>query len=567
MTLKELIRQNPEGMVARAYRFAEQAHKGQKRATGDPFFTHVVATAETLADWRLDEHTVVAGLLHDIVEDTETTIEEIRQNFCEDVAFLVDGVTKLGRIKYRGAAAQAENLRKLILAISQDLRVVFVKLADRLHNMRTISAIPPAKQKRVALETYEIYAPLAARLGMRGVSGELEDLAFPILYQEEYAWLAEHVPHRYGESRAYLEHVKPEVERILGEHGLKNFSIDFRAKRYASLYKKLIRYNMDLEKIYDLVAFRVILPTVEACYAALGAIHSYWPPLHGRIKDYIAMPKPNGYRSLHTTVIGPDSRILEFQLQTQEMHEENEKGVAAHWIYKQSPERPIGAFSGAVKRTIEEELRWVQQIRRWQETYGRAIEDPGEFLDAMKINFFKDRIFVFTPRGDVKDLPAGSTPIDFAYHIHSELGNTAVGAKVNNHFVPLDHELQSGDLVEILTQKGKKPSEDWLSFVKTATAYNHIREALRKHARQIRGGPTKTELKIVVEDRVGLLKDIAGVIARSHFNIRNLKVISPGSKFPTDKIEIATTDRPKVEKLILKLKTIKGVKEVSYRII
>ena len=333
--VKETVKTDPNGLIARAYRFAEAAHKSQKRLTGEPYFSHVIETAETLNKWELDESAIAAGLLHDTVEDTGVALEDIKNKFGEEVAFLVDGVTKLSRIKYRGAEGTAENLQKMIVALSRDLRVIFVKLADRLHNMRTLRALPPLKQKRIALETQEIYAPIAYRLGMQEVSGELQDLAFPYLYPKEERWLKENIKDRYETRLSYLKTLKPIVEAELKSRGIVPRSIDFRAKRISSLYKKLLINEMNIEKIYDLVAMRIIVETAEECYAALGSIHGLWPPLPGKIKDYIAMPKPNGYQSLHTTVIGPDKKIVEFQVKTAEMHEENEHGAAAHWLYKQ----------------------------------------------------------------------------------------------------------------------------------------------------------------------------------------------------------------------------------------
>jgi GTP diphosphokinase / guanosine-3',5'-bis(diphosphate) 3'-diphosphatase len=459
----------------------------------------------------------------------------------------------------------------MILAVSQDLRVLFIKLADRIHNMRTLSALPPAKQKRIALETDEIYAPIAYRLGMQSVSGELHDLAFPYLHPKENEWLKSTVQDRYEERTAYLKKIKPAIEKQLAERDIKPLAIDFRAKHYASLYHKLLRYDMDIEKIYDLVAMRIIVETVEQCYAALGVIHQLWPPLPGRIKDYIAMPKPNGYRSLHTTVIGPDGKHVEIQIRTKQMHDEDENGIAAHWIYEQQKTSGKKPGQGSAKRTFSQlisELTWVQQLRSWQEKFNSADTSPEEFLSAMKIDFFKDRIFAITPRGDVVDLPAGSTPVDFAYHIHTEVGDSCVGAKVNGRIVPLDHELTSGDMVEILMQKGKRPSEDWLKFVKTMIARDHIRASLRSKSNTLqRPKVTKAELRIVVQDRVGLIKDITTIIARSHVNVLSFTAYNPhGGKYPVDKVEIATTDKQKIEKLILKLKKIKEVREVSYQI-
>jgi len=567
VTVTEQTKKDPKGVLARAYALALRAHKDQKRKSGEPYVHHALATAEMLRVWEMDEATIAAGLLHDVAEDTSVTLEEIKKEFGEEIAFLVDGVTKLGHIKYRGAEAKAENLRKMIIAVSEDLRVVFVKLADRLHNMRTLSAVPKEKQKRIALETYEIYAPIAYRLGMQQVSGELEDLAFPYLYPQEYDWLNVHVTDEYTKREAYLREVEPLVRNALREMGVKPIGIDFRAKRHSSLYKKLLRYEMDIEKIHDLVAFRIVVKTLEDCYATLGAIHKVWVPLPGRIKDYIAVPKPNGYKSIHTTVTGPEGKMIEFQIRTEEMHKEAELGIAAHWLYTQSK----GTRWYMRRRTAHakpEEVRWVSQLRAWLErsrTNGHASEDV---MHDLKIDFFKDRIFAITPQGDVFDLPAGATPVDFAYHVHSVIGDSCAGAKVNGTLVPLSHELKSGDVVEILTQKNKHPSEGWLAFVKTALAREHIKSALHRHHGTVSRTPTKVEFRVATQDRIGLLKDITGVISRSHMNIIGFHVNHPaGSSFPVNLIECATTDRKKIEKLILKLKQIKEVKEVGYRIL
>lgn len=565
MGLKEAVKKDPSGLIGRAYAFAETAHRAQRRKTGDPYFKHVLVTAEILYDWKMDDATVAAGLLHDTVEDTGIPIDTIKKEFGDEVAFLVDGVTKLGRIKYRGEENKAENMRKMVLALSEDLRVVFIKLADRLHNMQTLAALPPAKQKRVAMETDEIYVSIAYRLGMHNLSGELEDLAFPYLHPQEYRWLLGAAKEQYKERLAYLEKIKPQVKKLLEDHDLAPVDIEIRAKRYASLYKKLLRREMDIGRIHDLVAMRVILPTVPECYAALGVIHEAWPPVPRRFKDYIAMPKPNAYKSLHTSVIGPEGKTIEFQIRTKEMHDENEYGVAAHWLYEEKKENK--APSG---KHLASEIRWVQQLKNWQERLFGKDTDPEEFLRAMKMDFFKDRIFAVTPHGDVFDLPAGATPVDFAYHIHSEVGNTTAGARVNGALVPLDHVLRSGDMVEVVTQKGKKPSEDWLKFVKTTIARDHIRTSLRA-GHSFAGGLrklTKCELKIVVEDRVGLIKDISTTLARNHMNILSFRAENPkGGRYPFDKVEIQSIDRPKIEKLIVKLKAIKGVKEVSYKLV
>ncbi len=561
VTVKEIAQKSPKSLIGRAYRFADKAHTGQKRKSGEPYFEHPLATAETLEHWRMDETTIAAGLLHDVVEDTPVTEEELKKNFGEEIAFLVDGVTKVSRIKYRGLEAKVENLRKMILAISQDLRVVFIKLADRLHSMKTLWALPAAKQKRIALETNEVYAPIAYRLGMWELSGELQDLAFPYLHPTEYRWLKENLADEYETRRKYLEQFKPVLEEALRKAGLKPLDLDFRAKRYYSLYQKLLRHDMDINRIYDLVALRLIFKTVPECYAALGIVHQHWPPLPGRIKDYIAVPKPNNYRSLHTTVIGPEGKYIEIQLRTKEMHEENEFGIAAHWLYKERE---------PWNKKLIDSLAWLKQLREWQEKYWQKEKKPAEFLEAMKVDFFKDRIFAITPKGDIIDLPAGSTPIDFAYHIHSEIGDSAIGAKVEGKIVPLNHELRSGDLVEIITQKNKRPSEDWLKLVKTSLARDHIRAALREKRKTLadRRAPSKTELRLTVQNRLGLIKDVSSIIANSHVSIIRMETkIQKGSQFSVYRIECAATNKAKMERLILKLKKLKEVKEINYRLI
>ncbi|MDR3581991.1 MAG: RelA/SpoT family protein [Candidatus Pacebacteria bacterium] len=575
--IKEIVKKEPGGLIARAYAFAEKAHKGQLRKSGEPYFVHPLAAAEILHTWHLDDATIAAGLLHDTVEDTGVPLETIKKEFGDEVAFLVDGVTKLGHIKYRGAenetTSKAENLRKMVLALSEDLRVVFIKLADRLHNMQTLGALPPAKQKRIALETDEIYASLAYRLGMHNLSGELQDLAFPYMFPQEYRWLLSISKEHYEQRLKYLEKIKPEVEALLTKHGIKPLDIEIRAKRYSSLYKKLLKRDMDMGRIFDLVAMRVIVDTLPECYAALGVIHEMWPPLPRRIKDYIAMPKPNAYRSLHTTVIGPGGKTIEIQIRTQAMHDENEYGVAAHWLYKQR--QAGGAPKGGERisgQKLAAELKWVQQLKNWQEQFTGQTTDPEEFMRSMKIDFFQDRIFAVTPRGDVFDLPAGATPIDFAYHIHSEIGNSAIGARVNGVVVPLDHALKSGDVVTIVTQKGKKPSEDWLRFVKTTVAMDHIRLALRKKmgspAWVAAKAPSRAELKITVVDRVGLIKDLSGVIAQARVAILSFHTESAkGGKLHLNRVEIQTGDRKKIEKIAARMKEVEGVREVSYKVV
>jgi len=558
--LENLKKESP--LVDKAYNFSKHAHGAQKRVSGEPYFTHVTAAAQNLLDWEMDEATIAAGLLHDTVEDTNVTLDEIKKEFGEEVAFLVNGVTKLGKIKYRGEESQAETMRKMILAMAEDLRVVLIKLADRRHNMQTLKVLPPLKQKRIAQETMEIYSPIAYRLGMQKLSGELEDMAFPYLYPKEYRWLIENVADRYDQREKYLRKLQPVIEKALKDAGVTSVSLDFRAKRYSSLYKKLLRYDMDLDKIHDLVALRLVVKTIEDCYATLGVIHKLWPPVPGRVKDYIAMPKPNGYRSLHTTVFCQDNRIVEFQIRTHEMHEEAENGIAAHWAYEQ-----MKGSSGYKRRqasmAVGNERTWVEQLRAWQKDFS----DPKEFIDSLKIDFFKDRIFVITPKGEVIDLPQGSTPIDFAYSIHTDIGNQCVGAKVNGKIVPLDYKLHSQDIVEVIVQKGKKPSGAWLEIAVTGSARSKIKSAIKDKG-MFKEREKATEFKITVEDRIGVLKDVADAISRSHININNMNSSSgKRGRFHVMRIKCDTNDKDKIMKIILKLKSVKGIKEIEYRFV
>jgi GTP pyrophosphokinase len=454
-------------LVNRAHEFIEKIPGFNVR--------HCVAVANTISNWNLDETTITAALLHAVIDGKPELLEQVKKSFNEEIWFLIEGVNKLGRIKYWGAEDQVENLRRIILALSQDLRVIFIKLADRLDVMKNLKSLAPKLQKGIALETSEIYAPLAYRLGMQNLSGELQDLAFPIIYPQEHQWLLKNVREHYKKREAYLEKVKPVIKDLLIKNNIEPLDLMFRAKRYASLYKKLLRYDMNIDIIYDLVALRIIVKSVADCYKTLGIIHNTWPPLPGTIRDFIALPKPNGYRSLHTSVFCVDNKITEIQIRTPEMHKEAENGIAASWLYEQQ-KGSKSYIEGKVAFASTKELAWVEQLRNWQ----NFSSNSEEFLHSLKIDFFKDRIFVITPKGEVIDLPAGSTPIDFAYAIHSELGHQCAGARVNGNLAALDNELHSGDVVEILTQKGKKPSEAWLSFVKTSFAKNHIKSALKK---------------------------------------------------------------------------------------
>jgi GTP pyrophosphokinase len=566
MDVKDLLKpvEKPDdggaNLIRRAFEFSRKAHQNQKRKSGEPYFNHCFETALKLAEWRLDGPTVAAGLLHDVIEDAGIDAEELKKEFGEEIAFLVEGVTKLGHLKYRNRQErQAENLRKMLLAISKDLRVILIKLADRLHNMKTLKFLAPIKQKRIALETSDIYAPLAYRLGMSNLAGELEDLAFPFLHPLEYKWILEHVKDRYEERQKYLGKVEEALVSALKERNVFPLKIDSRAKRYFSLYKKLLRYDMNLEQIYDLIALRIVVKTVEECYAVLGIIHQLWPPLPGRIKDYIALPKPNGYRSLHTTVFCLDNKPTEFQIRTLEMHEEAENGIAAYWAYAQAKETKEYRKEKAIFAD-KKELAWINQLKEWQ----KEALGSEDFLQSLKIDFFKDRIFAITPEGEVVDLPAGATPVDFAYAIHSEIGDQCIGAKVNNKIAPLDYELQSGDFVEILIQKNKKPSASWLEIVKTGQAKRKIKAGLRKFSDK--KSANQTEFKIIAVDRVGLLKDVSAVISRAHVNIAKVDV-PPSRNFPILKIRATVNDKEKIKKLILKIKKIEGVKEISYKLV
>lgn len=464
-------------LISKAFEVAKREHQGQKRKNGEPYFSHPFEAAKICAGWGLDAQTIAATLLHDTLEDTDYSAAQMQKDFGEEVLFLVNGVTKLSKIKYRGNERQAETLKKMILALSEDIRVVFVKLADRMHNMRTLGSLQPEKQQRIALETAEIYAPLANRMGLGVICGDLEDLAFPYLYPKEFEQLTREVAEILQDGESYIEKVKLVLEPELQKYpNIKIIKIEARVKRMSSLYKKLRRYDMDLSKIYDLIALRIITERMEDCYAVLGVIHQLWPPLPGKIKDYIALSKPNGYRSLHTTVIGPapEQRPTEFQIRTEKMHFEDEYGIAAHWAYQDQKKTDDYLQKKAVFANAKQ-LTWINQLKSWQD----QIDDPDDFIASLKIDFFKDRIFVITPKGEAIDLPAGSTPVDFAYAIHSEVGDHCYGAKVNAKMVPLNHELQSGDLVEIVIQKNQKPNSTWLQFAKSRHTRDKIRATLQ----------------------------------------------------------------------------------------
>lgn len=464
-------------LISQAYDYAERAHEGQKRLSGAPYFTHPLATAELLAEWHLPEKIVIAGLLHDVPEDTSTTpdeiqekLQEIRHLFGDDVAQLVEGVTKLGKVQYRGVERYVENLRKFFLTVAKDVRVIFIKFADRITNLRDLNVVPEPKRTRIAKEALELYAPIANRLGMGVIRGELEDLSFQYLYPEEYAWTQSLVKSEQTRHDQQITLVANKLTAELIAQGIQPLSIHGRAKRLWSLYKKLLSHDRDIGQIYDIVALRVIVPTLQDCYTTLGAIHQLWRPLKGRIKDYIAQPKPNGYRSIHTTVFCDHRVPIEIQVRTPEIHDEAEYGIAAHWSYKEGrPKHPKDAHTA-----------WLKELAAIQS----GIADQKKFLntlESLKIDFFNNRIFVLTPKGDVIDLPEGATSIDFAYAIHTDLGNSCVGSRINGSQATLGTPLSSGDVVEIIKDKNrKKPSADWLKFAKTKHAQDKIREHLRR---------------------------------------------------------------------------------------
>lgn len=457
--------------VRTAYDFAAMAHHGQKRDSGEDYINHPLEVALIVYDLGMDTTSVIAALLHDVVEDTDTEIEQIQKQFGKEVAVLVDGVTKLSRLPFRNKQEQQmENLRKMFLAMTQDLRVIIIKLADRLHNLRTLKHLPEEKQKNIARETLEIYAPLTHRLGMWKVKWELEDLALRYLEPDVYYSLVTKVAMKRQEREGYINEVKQTLQRALAEVEMKA-EVQGRPKHFYSIYEKMQEQSKEFTEIYDLMGLRVIVSTVQDCYEVLGIVHTLWKPMPGRFKDYVAMPKSNMYQSLHTTVIGPNGELLEIQIRTWEMHRTAEYGIAAHWVYKE----------GHDNKEFHDKIAWLRHLIEWQ----GEMKDSEEFMETLKIGLFVDEVFVFTPDGDVKNLPAGSTPVDYAYSIHTTLGHQCSGAKVNGRLVSLDYQLKNGDIVHILSSKQDAgPSRDWLQFVKTSKAKNRIRQWLREQHRE-----------------------------------------------------------------------------------
>ncbi|MBN1325819.1 bifunctional (p)ppGpp synthetase/guanosine-3',5'-bis(diphosphate) 3'-pyrophosphohydrolase [Candidatus Falkowbacteria bacterium] len=453
-------------MIKLAFEFAVNAHTGQKRMSGEDYIYHPLATAQTLAEMKLSPNIIIAGLLHDVPEDTKFTLEDIKKDFGEDVASLVNGITKLGTIKYRGMERYIENLRKMFIAMAEDLRVILIKFADRLHNLKTLYALPRNKQIRIASEVLEIYAPIANRLGMYEMKGLLEEEAFKYLYPKEYNWIKQIVEEQKKAKEKHLEKNIEFIKQILKKEKITFIEVRGRVKQLYSLYQKLLKHDKDINRVYDFIALRVIVKDVPTCYAVMGIIHKEMKPLKGRIKDFIAQPKPNGYSSLHTTVFTPEGQIVEVQIRTKEMDEEAEYGIAAHWYYDEK---------GSIKP--DKKMKWIKELTKWQ----KEVTENQKLLERLKIDVFQDRIFVFTPKGDVIDLPKESTPIDFAYHVHTDIGNQCAGALINNHIAPLNTPLKSGDMIEILIDKNRKyPNQDWLKFVKTNVAKGKIRAILAK---------------------------------------------------------------------------------------
>ena len=461
-------------LIKKAYVYSAKVHQGQVRKSGEPYLVHPLEVAGILADLKLDEATIVAGLLHDTIEDTLATPEEIKDIFGAEVLDLVQGVTKLAALPLSQTASteekQAENFRKMLVAMAKDIRVILVKLADRTHNMRTLAVMKPESQQRIAQETIDIYAPLAHRLGIQWVKVELEDLAFRYLKPKEQGEVASNFTKSEKERQKFIGDVVELLRARLKEAGLEVIDVQGRPKHLYSIWRKMRKQGLSFDELHDIVAFRIILKSVPACYEALGLIHSLWKPVPGRFKDYIAIPKPNMYQSLHTTVIGPEGERIEIQMRTEDMHRVAEEGIAAHWSYKE----------GKAAHKDDKKFAWLRQLMEWQQD----LKDPAEFLETVKVDLFTDEVFCFTPKGDVRSLPVGSTPIDFAYAIHSEVGNHCAGSKVNGKIVPLRYKLRNGDTVEILRGENIRPNKDWLSFVKTSRAQARIRQFIKQQQRE-----------------------------------------------------------------------------------
>jgi GTP pyrophosphokinase len=548
MALVREMRPNDDlAPLEKAYRIASEAHAKQTRASGEPYISHPIEVAFILAEMQMDNVCLLTALLHDTVEDTGLTVEQLRREFGDEVARCVDGVTKLSKLKlYSREDRQAESVRKMLLAMVTDIRVVIVKMADRLHNMRTLGSLPRERQERIAQETIEIYSPIAHRLGMGKIRGELEDLAFRYLEPEAWAELAREIESRRSQNEEFLARIRHDVEMNLAREGIPA-RVDGRVKRAWSVYQKLKRQKISLDQVYDLLALRIITDSVKNCYAALGVIHNEWHPIPGRIKDFIAIPRPNLYQSLHTSVMGPGGTAFEVQIRTEEMHRLAEDGIAAHWKYKEGRKGP---------GLDDQRISWLRQLVEWQ----RELRDPGEFMSTLKVDLYPEEVYAFTPKGRVIVLPRDATPVDFAYAIHTDVGNTCVGAKVNGRIVPLKYALRNGEVVEILTSTGHLPSKDWLTFVKTSRARNKIKHVintterakaieigqkyLEREARRLGIGlsrVTRADMEAVAaEYGYGRIEDLHAALGYGKFSPRQvLQKIAP------DKVPVEAPEPPK----------------------
>ncbi len=558
-------------VLQRAYRFSEASHQGQQRASGEPYLSHPLEVAHLLVGFKMDVTTVTAGLLHDVLEDTGATKDDLEREFGKEIADLVDGVTKLGKLAFSSREErQAENFRKMLVAMARDLRVLMIKLADRLHNMRTLDYLPPERSRKISQETLDIYAPLAHRLGMAKVKAELEDLALRSLQPEDYLELQRRVAKRRLEREADINHAITILEQKLSEVGIES-QIRGRPKHFFSIWKKMHDQGREFDEIYDLTAVRVITSSVRDCYGTLGVVHSLWKPVPGRFKDFIAMPKVNMYQSLHTTVIGPKGDPVEIQIRTPDMHRIAEEGIAAHWLYKEKK-------SG--KDRVDDSLVWLRQLLENQQD----TKDPGEFLDSVRVDLFPDEVYVFTPKGDVKALPEGSTPIDFAYGVHTKVGEHCVGAKVNGKLVPLRYTLRQGDIIEIVTSPNQHPSRDWLKIVKSSRARSKInqwvkveerarsielgREMFEREAKKYRLNPTALlggdEMTRVASDLgYPAAEDLLAAIGYGKASVHQLlNKLAPGATLETiERAKAAAGTRPKADQGV----RIRGVEDLLVR--
>ena len=556
------ISQKDRDLLKKVFEFASRIHEGEKRLSGEDYIIHPAAVSLKLAELKMDTATLAVGLLHDTVERQPEALKKIKKEFGDEIAFLVDSVTKVQRLQATGLLRALESVKKMFFALAEDIRVVVIKLADRLHNMETLEWLSKEKQERISQETLSLYASLAERLGMWNVKAQLEDLSMKFLYPKEYEFVSNEIKKLAPERERYLQNILGDIEPELKKEGIKNFEINYRAKHIYSVWQKLEKYEGDWTRMSDLIALRVIVPEIKTCYSALGIIHKLWRPVPGKFRDYIALPKPNGYQSLHTSVFTEPRVIVEFQIRTPEMHKEAEAGIAAHWAYAEAG-KPKKGF-----KVLGKKFNWIGQLQNWQKEFQKEGSTPEEFLEALKIDFFKDRIFTLTPKGDVIDLPSGSTPLDFAFHVHSEIGNKAFGARVNGRLVSFSWELKNGDVVEIITQKNKKPSPEWLGLVKTALAKNRIKKALAH-------SPDKTfmnmdsilvEARIFGKNRVGFIKDLTSVFAKNRVNIQNLIFACSGNEEAPIKITFVTKNKEELEKILKKLRVVPGVRKVTQSI-